>query len=404
MSSTPPSPALGPNELRQALPNAVLAFRGYNVTNLGRTPELLAHPQYGGVLESYLAEASEICQRVVGRPVDLVRRVRQEEETTLDCYDEAIALIVAVAQAHLRMLAQFHRIDAARARLAYGFSLGEVSALVFCGALPIESALTVPLALAADAVALSQDVTLGVLFSRGEILPLEMVQRTCALVNQQGEGVVGVSAQLSPNSVLLLGSDATLEKVRDRIQAETDRGVHLRKNEHRWPPLHTPIVWNRNLPNRAAVLMRTMPGGFQAPQPPVLSLVTGTTSYNDYNARDHMVQWIDHTQRLWDAVYQTLAMGIETVIHVGPQPNIIPATFSRLATDVATQIRVNRKLWAFSAAVQHPWLQRLLPRKAALLRAPSIRHVVLEDWLLENSPATAGTPAGTQPAARPVSA
>jgi hypothetical protein len=30
-----------------------------------------------------------------------------------------------------------------------------------------------------------------------------------------------------------------------------------------------------------------------------------------------------------------------------------------------------------------PWLKTLLPSRAALLRAPNIEHIVLEDWLLE---------------------
>ena len=32
---------------------AAFAFRGYNVTNLGRTPELLEHPAYGPIVEKH---------------------------------------------------------------------------------------------------------------------------------------------------------------------------------------------------------------------------------------------------------------------------------------------------------------------------------------------------------------
>ena len=35
------------DELREQLPHAALAFRGYNVTNLGRSRELLEHRLYG---------------------------------------------------------------------------------------------------------------------------------------------------------------------------------------------------------------------------------------------------------------------------------------------------------------------------------------------------------------------
>ena len=71
-------------------------------------------------------------------------------------------------------------------------------------------------------------------------------------------------------------------------------------------------------------MMDAMRGGFQPPCPPVLSLVTGERSYDDYHARDILRDWIDHPQRLWDAVYETLASGITTVIHVGPGPECDP--------------------------------------------------------------------------------
>ena len=85
--------------------------------------------------------------------------------------------------------------------------------------------------------------------------------------------------------------------------------------------------------------MQTLPGGFTAPQPPILSLVTGKASYNDYNARDILYRWIDHPQLLWDVVYESLTKGVETMVHVGPEPNIIPATFKRLRDNVETETK-----------------------------------------------------------------
>ncbi|HEU5115512.1 MAG TPA: ACP S-malonyltransferase, partial [Isosphaeraceae bacterium] len=35
---------------------------------------------------------------------------------------------------------------------------------------------------------------------------------------------------------------------------------------------------------------------------------------------------------------------------------------------------------------RHTWLSSVLPSRAALLRAPFLTHVVLEDWLLEQRP------------------
>ena len=46
-------------------PTAALAFRGYNVTNLGRTPELLDHPAYGATMRRYLDRGSEICAEII---------------------------------------------------------------------------------------------------------------------------------------------------------------------------------------------------------------------------------------------------------------------------------------------------------------------------------------------------
>ena len=162
--------------------------------------------------------------------------------------------------------------------------------------------------------------------------------------------------------------------------------LHLRKNDSRWPPLHTPIVWQRAIPNRAAVLMQTLPGATPPPQPPVLSLVTGKFSYTDLSCRDLLAQWVDHPQRLWDAVYETLALGVEVVVHVGPEPNLIPATFHRLSDNVrgllAERSLSGIGLRAMQRAVRRPWLAKLLPQRSALLRAPLVEHVVLEDWLL----------------------
>jgi [acyl-carrier-protein] S-malonyltransferase len=174
--------------------------------------------------------------------------------------------------------------------------------------------------------------------------------------------------------------------MRDVLPART----HLRKNPHRWPPLHTPITWQRAIPNRAAVLLETLPGGFRAPPLPLLSGVTGKKSYNDHNSRELIHRWVDHPQRLWNMIHQTLATGIETVIHVGPAPNLIPATFKRLGEDVRGQLAgrspASLGLRAVSCMVRRPWLAKLLPSCTALLRAPFIQHVILEDWLLNQTP------------------
>ncbi|MEZ6116921.1 MAG: hypothetical protein R3C28_10170 [Pirellulaceae bacterium] len=65
------------SNLKDRFSNAAFALRGYNVTNMGKSPQLLAHPKFGPIVESYLREASEICSEVIQQPVDLVTRVKE---------------------------------------------------------------------------------------------------------------------------------------------------------------------------------------------------------------------------------------------------------------------------------------------------------------------------------------
>ncbi len=372
-----------PVDLSAKIARTAFAFRGYNVTNLGRTAELLAHPRYGQTVAEHLEEASRTCSEISGRPVDLIDRVRRREETSLETYDEAVSLIMAVEQAQVQLLRDMFQVDYAKAAMTYGYSLGEISALVASGVLAMSDALRIPLSLVPDCLALSPGVTLGILFSRRAVLPMHDINRLCLQINHQGRGVMGITAYLAPNSVLLMGQTDTPARFKEQMIAEIDPTAHLRMHGGDWPPLHTPILWERCIPNRAATMMHTLPGGFTKPVPNVLSLVTGKFSYNDYNAREIIHRWIDHPQRLWDAVYETLDRGVERVVHVGPEPNIIPGTFKRLADNVEVQTRGRLGVRTLKAIVPHPWLKMILPEQAALLRAPLVEQIVLEDWLLE---------------------
>lgn len=370
-------------QLKDCLPRAALAFRGYNVTNLGRSGELLAHKAYGATVRDHLERASRACTEITGRPCDLVTRVREGQETNLASYAEAVTLILAMEMAQLALLEEYFGIVYCTANLSFGYSLGEIAALVAGGVYELCDALRIPLVLSDDCVALAADVTLGVLISRGPPLPLDEVTKACLRVNQEGKGVVGMSTYLSPNSALLLGQSDTLDRFKEQLSKLWPQPVHVRKKEGEWPPLHTPIVWQRQIPDRAAQEMHSLPGGFTAPVPPVLSLVTGDVSYSDYNSRDILHRWVDEPQLLWDGVYQTLSLGIETIIHVGPAPNIIPATYTRLAENVASQTKASFGLRTISRMARRPWLRNMLPARSALLRAPSVKQVILEDWLLE---------------------
>ncbi len=376
--------------ISEQIGNSAFAFRGYNIDNLGRTGELLNHHAYGSVVEALLRETSEIVSDAVGEKVDLTQRVKEKAESTLDTFAADMALVIATELAQIQILEQFFDLPMKKAKVTFGYSLGEVAALIASNVYDLRDILTAPLALAGECADLARNTTMGVLFSRGPALDFNAVERLCIDINTEGQGIIGISTYLSPNTVLLLGQNGTIDTFRKRMRDVLPEKAHLRKNEHLWPPLHTPLLWDKSIPNRAAVLQHTMQGGFTAPEPPIISCVTGKISYNDHNSREILNRWIDHPQKLWDVVYETLSIGIDVVIHVGPEPNLIPATFKRLSDNVSAQLKGRTLnsvgLRAMSGIARRPWLSKLLSSRAALLRAPFVQHVILEDWLLAQSP------------------
>jgi [acyl-carrier-protein] S-malonyltransferase len=382
------------NSLQSKIGSTAFAFRGYNITNLGRTPELLEHPAYGRTMRRYLQRGSEICAEIAGRHVDLAQAVVERHEYGLDQYAEAVSLIVAADLAQVELLEEFHGVRFRESKLAYGYSLGELSAVSCAGVFTMAEVLSVPVTMAEDAAALAGNVVMGVLFSRGPAIDELDVNRLCRLITSEGHGTIAVSSILTPNTYLLLGQNDTIGRFKATMHEFLPDPAHIKINPERWPPLHTPIVRQKHIPDRAAVMMASMRGGLQPPCPPVLSLVTGEQSYDDYHARDILRDWVDHPQRLWEAVYETLSSGITTVIHVGPAPNVIPATFNRLSENVRQQMTgssIGRMgMRAAAGLARRPWLSALLPSRAALLRAPLIRHIILEDWLLEHAPSESG--------------
>jgi [acyl-carrier-protein] S-malonyltransferase len=179
-----------------------------------------------------------------------------------------------------------------------------------------------------------------------------------------------------------------MDRFKEVMHDVLPKSVHLRKNPNRWPPVHTPITWQKGIPTRAAVMLERVQGGFTAPKPPIASCVSGEIDYNDFNSRHMMRRWVDHPQRVWDVIDKTLAAGVEVIIHVGPEPNLLPATFTRLAIDVAAQMEgrsiSSMGLRAVSRIIRsRSWLTRALSSHAALLRAPYLKQISLENWLLD---------------------
>lgn len=377
-------------DLRVRLEATAVAFRGYNTTNLGRSPELLEHAAYGPYMERSLRRMEAIYAETLQRSCNLVQRLRDRQESTLATFSEDVAMIVGVELAQLEMLRELFGIDYHQCRVTLGYSLGEITALIAGGVFQPEDALPPLLVISEECALLAEQVTMGIVFSRGPALDLDAVRRLCMKISAQGNGIIAPSAYLAPNAVLLLGQLDTIDRFKEQVDVTFAFPPHVRKHAGTWPPLHTPLLWQRGVLDRAGMMMHTVPGGFTAPLPPVLSMVTGKASYNDYNARETIRDWLDHPQRLWDVVCEVLAAGVDVMLHVGPAPNLVPATFKRVADNVTQQLEGRSLnslgLRAMSGIANRPWLNKVLSNRAMLLRAPYVVHVILEDWLLEQKP------------------
>jgi [acyl-carrier-protein] S-malonyltransferase len=373
-------------DLKKRIGSAAFAFRGYDATNIGRSAELLAHPVFGPVVRATLDEASGPCSEVLGHKVDLAARVLAREPSTLETFVQDIGMIVAMELAQMRLLEEFFDVPIRQARLSFGHSIGELSALVLGGVYTLAQLLPVPLGLAVDCAELTADTTMGILSVHGGVLRIEDVEHLCAAISRKGHGLVGPSTYLSPYQVLLIGQHDTLDLLEVEMRDFLPAGVILRRRPNHWPPLHTPIVWERNIPNRTAMAMHQIGGGDRKPTPPVVSCTTGLCNYDEWNSRGILADWTDHPQRIWDVMENTMASGAELVIHVGPEPKLFPTGFERLSTRIMKQLKM-RHLDRLGSSVipslsRSGWLNRKLPANAVLLRAPFLNHIILEDWLL----------------------
>ncbi|MGI9455851.1 MAG: hypothetical protein ACR2NU_04775 [Aeoliella sp.] len=381
---------LANGDMQAQISRAAFAFRGYNLTNLGRTPELWEVDAYRPTLQNWLDLGSSVCESMHGGKTDLAARVVGHLEADLEHYAEAVALVMSIELAQIELLRELHGVNYSESKLAFGYSLGELTAVAANEITSPDEAMQVPVGLAHDCAALARDVTLGILFSRTEAIDEAAVGGLCEEITSECNGVIGVSAMLSPNSFLVLGQGDTLSRFKIRMADVFPKSAHLKRDSHHWPPLHTPIVRQRHVPDRASVMMEKMSATPGLPKPTLFSLATGAPDYGVQPVREILRRWIDHPQRLWDAVVHTLSEDVSVMIHVGPAPNVIPATFHRLSDNVGQQLeQLSLKSLgkrAISGLAGRRWLANLLPTSASLLRAPTVEHVILEDWLLENAP------------------
>ncbi len=144
-----------------------------------------------------------------------------------------------------------------------GYSLGELTALVATGVYSFEAAIAPILRLADEAASLANDVTLGILFSRGPALGYDKIEQLCLQITNEGNGTIAVSTILSPDTCLLMGQGKTLDRFQERMVGVLPEKSRLRKNRHRGRRFTLPSSGKRTFSDRAAVLMEKVPGGFQ---------------------------------------------------------------------------------------------------------------------------------------------
>ncbi len=196
------APPHRPCDLAPRIARSAFAFRGYDVSNIGRSDELLAHRLYGALVRRTLNEVSEVASDTLHRTVDLVERVETQDPSSLASFPDDVALIVGMELAQLRVLDEVFGLSASRAKMMLGYSIGELTAAIVGGVYALDQLLPVPLELATDCAELPVDTAMGVLFTRGPILDEDDVIRVCRTVSAEGYGLIGPSAFLSPNTAL----------------------------------------------------------------------------------------------------------------------------------------------------------------------------------------------------------
>lgn len=361
-----------------------IAFRGYNTTNHGMTATLLNTPECQPAFLKWFERGEKLLNSLLNLQVDLKQRILNDQPSSLETYPIDVVQIVCIELAQLELLETIAGIDYRQARCFMGYSLGEMTALIAADVLSMEQVLTPVLQLTADAASMAPAVTMGVLFSRKQSLNQKAIEQLCWQINAEQKGMIDISTILSPNTFLLLGQHKTLERFQQLMAPIVPERTQLKYNPDRWPPLHTCLVWQKHLTDRAGLSIQQIPEPIPTPSVPILSCVTGELAYQPEQTRRLLRAWVDHPQLLWQAIRQLFDLGIENVIHVGPEPNIIPATLKRLSTNVAMQM--NQQTWKALGlrtlnqfSMNRPWLGQLLSKDAVLLRAPFVQQMMAEE-------------------------
>ena len=258
-------------------------------------------------------------------------------------FAEDVATIVAMELAQLALLEEFFEVPVREARLSFGYSIGELSAMVVGGVFTLEQLLPDPARLSPTIARRWPPTRRWACSSRGaRRCTLEDVQALCTAVSSEGHGLIGPSAYLSPNTVLVIGQGDTL----DRLET-ADARVTCPPRRYSAPQAEPA--------GRRCTRRSSGSGTSRTGRPMALYTIGGRPAAADADGRlvrhrhgelrrvqqpaTLLIRWIDHPQRLWDVIDETLVAGVDLVIHVGPAPNLIPATFERLSNNVAQTAR-----------------------------------------------------------------
>ena len=237
IQTAPAAPAIiTTTDLKARIGTSSLAFRGYDVQNLGRTPELLAHPVYGSTVRRYLDLASAVAADTLHRPFDLAAPVERHEETTLEAFAEDVALIVSMELAQLALLEEFFGIRAqARNRPSATASANwRRSSVAACSRWKNSYRFRSPAPTTAPRA--SPPRRRWASSSRGPAVLLKDVQDLCTEVSAEGNGMVGVSSYIAPNTILVIGQGDTLSRLEKALPKRLPGKTMLRRSLIRFRP------------------------------------------------------------------------------------------------------------------------------------------------------------------------
>src|SRR6516225_1380055 len=112
---------------------------------------------------------------------------------------------------------------------------------------------------------------MGILSTQGNTLQIEDVQHLCYSISSRGQGLIGPSTYLSPFQVLIAGSGVPPGFARALNARVPPCRRNLAAQAGQLATFARAAVWERNIPNRTAMMMYHTAGGQRKPTPNVLS-------------------------------------------------------------------------------------------------------------------------------------